>query len=130
MSGVFNSYPADCYRDIRNFGFIWWKFITYIQGARGPFSTPSKMGKTKKLYDLAVRVFPEGPPTAYHPWVVGPDGTLDDFVTLVSGLLRRINCLRTSFVVRGSHLRWVVIYKEGCFWIIKVEMVLILSLEQ
>ena len=69
--------------------FIWWKFITRIQGARCPFSTPKKVGDTKKLFDLSVILFLEGPPTAYVGWVVGNVGTVDDCAALLPGLPKK-----------------------------------------
>ena len=76
------------YRDINGIDFIRREFITYAQCALGHFSTPSKMG-TKKLYDIAVMLYPEGPPTAYIGWVVGDVCTVDDYVALASGLFRQ-----------------------------------------
>ena len=68
---------------------IWWKFICFIHGARGPFSKPGKMGKIKKLYFLGCKLFPEGPPIHSEPWIVSSLGPVDEFVSLIEGLFKK-----------------------------------------
>ena len=45
-----------CYKT----GFLRWKFIKFIQCSRGPFIAPCKLGKTRRLCEIALKIFNEG----------------------------------------------------------------------
>ena len=67
---------------------MWWNFITYVQGVAGPYSKPTKRGKTNKTYKLAISLFPFGPPVKDKPWIVSSVDAAK-FVTLLNMLFRR-----------------------------------------
>ena len=60
-----------------------------MQGARGPYSTISKLGKTHETFKLAMKIFPEGPPSNANHWVLSPECKLEDLVLLVTRLFKR-----------------------------------------
>ena len=68
--------------------YVWWQLITQIQGTRGPYSQLGKRGKTFKLYNLAVELFPHGPPCPGKPWVVSCKESVK-FAKLLEGLFKK-----------------------------------------
>ena len=92
--------------------YSWWKFITLVQGARGPFSAPGEVGNARKLYELAVNLFPDGPPIAGMEWVVGAHGEVEEYVYLLSRLFKKNDLVRTGgyyfFTLRGMKSRGYV----------------------
>ena len=94
--------------------YSWRKFITLVQGSRGPFSVTGKMGNTRKLYELAVKLFREGPPTAGIEWVAGANCGVEDYVYLFRKLFKKNDLF--ALAGRFFYYAWgnVGILRWGC----------------
>ena len=72
------------------------------------------MGNARKLYELAVRLFPEGPPTAGEEWVVGANCAVEDYVYLLGKLFKKNGiftldgCFTPPFGMFGCCVVWLL----------------------
>ena len=73
------------------------------------------MGKARKIFELAMLLFPEGPPTAHNPWVVSSIEDPSSYAKLLCALFKR-NAPNTEFFFMRSPF-WSICDVRGnnCF---------------
>ena len=117
--------------------YVWWQLIAQIQGSRGPYSQLGKRGETFKLYNIALELFPHGPPSPGKPWVASCLETAK-FAKLIEGLFQKNGylgspllfpeCAKSQFVItlylvdlaRRFKRSFLEVAKLGCFCILNL----------